>query len=282
MSLQSLCNFSSMSREYSSFFPHSLPLPFRSMFFYPHLTDALTIWLFWGMMRYFSQAAKPFFLLPVNVAESHLPPRPLSPSVSVHPSLIPLTLSFSYPLVWTTSSAHPSLVLCWLSLSPIHSVSFCLSLPLFCSCLVVLWGPNISIGLHIRLRIPSITSSASLHYLNHSNSLAVVQLSYLSLKQVPFSFFFKMRLLDLGSYEPFTSCLPLLSIFLSVSSALPSLSPRIPIDERYQNRFWHLREVLHCDRFKMYNVTQYWVTLYWPFLRASCRVMRCLTQLEDQ
>ncbi len=236
-------------------------------------------------MRYFSQAAKPFFLLPVNVAESHLPPRPLSPSVSVYPSLIPLTLSFSYPLVWTTSSAHPSLVLCWLSLSLIHSVSFCLSLPLFCSCLVVLWGPNLSIGLHICLRqrgIPSFTSSASLHYLNHSNRLAVVQLSYLSLKQVPFSFFFKMRLLDLGSYEPFTSCLPLLSIFLSVSSALPFLSPRIPIDERYQNRFWHLREVVHCDRFKMYNVTQYWVTLYWPFLGGSCRVMRCLTQLEDQ
>lgn len=77
MSPLSLCHFSSMSQGIISLSSHALshfPSAVCFSLLICFVTDALNVWLFWGMMRYFSQAAKPFFLLPVNVAESHLPP----------------------------------------------------------------------------------------------------------------------------------------------------------------------------------------------------------------
>lgn len=227
MSPLSLCHFSNMSQGIIALSSHTLshfPSAVCFSLLICFVTDALTVWLFWGMMRYFSQAAKPFFPLPVNVAESHLPLTAFSVCFCLSLSNSTITLSFSYPLVWITSSAHPSFGFALtVSLSLIHSVSFCLSLPLFCSCLAFLWGPNPSIGLHLCPRqggIPSFTSSVSLHYLNPP---AVFQLSYLSLKQVPFSFFF-LRWQFL--IWPFTSRLPLLSIFLCLfCSSLPLSSP---------------------------------------------------------
>lgn len=117
--LHCLCAISPVClRGLSLFLPTlSPPLPFCIVFFsYPFCDGCTHCLAFWGMMCYFSPTVKPYFLLPVNVAESHLPltafPVCFCPSLSN--SLI--TLSFSYPLVWSTSLAHPSFVLRWLCL----------------------------------------------------------------------------------------------------------------------------------------------------------------------
>lgn len=147
----------------------SPPLPFCCVFFSSHLfCDGCTHCLaFWGMMSYFSPTAKPYFLLPVNVAESHLPPNRLLCLFLSIPLQFPYH-SFIFLSICLIHFFSPSFFRFALtvSLSLIHSVSFCLSLPLFCSCLVFLGGPNLSIGLHLCPRhwgIPSFTSSVSLH-----------------------------------------------------------------------------------------------------------------------
>lgn len=166
MSPLSLCHFSSMSQGIIT--SHTLSPTSFLLCVFLFSSDGCTHCLaFWGMMSYFSTTAKPYFLLPVNVAESHLPPNRLLCLFLSIPLQFPYH-SFIFLSICLIHFFSPSFFRFALtvSLSLIHSVSFCLSLPLFCSCLVFLGGPNLSIGLHLCPRhwgIPSFTSSVSLH-----------------------------------------------------------------------------------------------------------------------